>query len=126
MIRYFILWIPMLLIAIANGALRDLVYKKHTSELAAHQISTVTLLIFFGFYIHYIIRRFPPGSDSKALLVGFIWLVLTLGFEFGFGRWRGNSWSKLLADYNLFDGRIWILIPIFIAIAPYLFYKLLK
>jgi hypothetical protein len=126
MAKYLILWVPMLLFAIANGALRDLVYKKYTGELAANQISTVTLMILFGCYIGYIIHRFPPSSESKALIIGFIWLVLTLGFEFGFGRWRGNSWAKLFADYNLFEGRIWLLIPIFVAIAPYLFYKFLK
>ena len=126
MIRYCLLWIPMLLIAIANGSLRDLVYKRYTGELAAHQISTVTLITFFGFYIWYILRRLPPDSESKSLFIGLIWLVLTLAFEFGFGRWRGNSWAKLFADYNLFEGRIWILVPIFVATAPYLFYKLLK
>jgi len=52
------------------------------------------------------------------------WLVLTLLFEFGFGRYRGNSWEKLFTDYNLLKGRLWILIPLWLAIAPYLFFKL--
>jgi hypothetical protein len=30
----------------------------------------------------------------------------------------GNSWEKLLADYNLFRGRIWVLVLIVILFAP--------
>lgn len=114
----------MLLIAIGNGTLRDLGYKKYVGDLAAHQISTVTLILFFALYIHYIIQRFPPDSATQAIFIGLLWVIMTLAFEFGFGRWRGNSWEKLLADYNLLQGRVWVLIPIWVAIAPYLFFKL--
>ena len=124
MFKYFLFWLPMLLLAIVNGILRDLGYSRYTEALLAHQVSTITLIIFFAFYIQYTIRKFPPSSPSEALLIGFFWLVLTLCFEFGFGLFRGNSWAKLLEDYNLLAGRIWIFIPIWILIAPYLFYRL--
>jgi len=122
-LKYILAWFPMLLLAVLNGALRDLGYKKHVGDLTAHQISTVTLIILFAFYIGYIIHRFPPSSSIQAILIGTIWVVLTLSFEFSFGRYRGNSWSALFADYNILKGRIWILIPLWILIAPYLFYK---
>ena len=123
MYKYVLLWFPMLLIAIANGALRDLWYKKYTGDLTAHQISTFTLLLFFGLFMVLVFQKFPPSSSMQALLIGMVWLVMTLLFEFGFGRWRGNSWEKLLEDYNLVKGRLWVLIPIFVLIAPYLFYR---
>lgn len=113
----------MLLIAITNGALRDLWYKKYTGDLMAHQISTFTLLLFFGLFMGFVFQKFPPSSSMQALLIGIVWLAMTLLFEFGFGRWRGNSWEKLLQDYNLLKGRLWLLIPIFILVAPYLFYR---
>ena len=124
MIKYFLLWFPMLLLAMANGMLRDLGYSKYTGQLLAHQISTITLIIFFAFYVQYTIRKFPPSSPSQALLIGLFWLVLTLCFEFGFGLYRGRSRAMLLEDYNLLAGRIWILIPIWILIAPSLFYSI--
>jgi hypothetical protein len=113
----------MLLLAVLNGALRDLGYKKYVGSLTAHQISTFTLIILFAFYIGYIINRFPPVSSTQAILIGTIWVILTLSFEFGFGRYRGNSWLVLFADYNVLKGRIWVLIPVWVLIAPYLFYK---
>ena len=126
MLKYFLLWFPMLLIAIVNGAVREYWIKKHTKELTAHQLSTLLLFALFSFYIGFVINRFPPRSPSNALIVGLFWLVLTLGFEFGFGRWRGSSWATLLADYNLARGRLWVFIPIWVTIAPLLFYRLYK
>lgn len=126
MLKYFLFWFPMLLLAVINGAARDLWYKKYVGDLAGHQISTVSLILLFGVYIYLIISRFPPGSATQSLFIGFLWLILTLAFEFGFGRLRGNSWSRLLGEYNILQGRIWIVIPIWITVAPYLFYKITK
>ncbi len=124
--KYLLFWFPMLILAVINGTARDLWYKKYVGELAGHQISTISLILLFGFYIYFVITKFPPGSATQSFFIGFCWLILTLAFEFGFGRWRGNSWSRLLEDYNILQGRIWILIPIWISIAPYFFYKITK
>jgi hypothetical protein len=50
-IKYILLWLPMVLIAIFNGLLRESVYGPFMSELRAHQVSTLTAIIFFGVYI---------------------------------------------------------------------------
>ncbi len=52
-------------------------------------------------------------------------LVMTIAFEFLFGRLvSGCSWNDLLHDYNLCAGRVWVLVLIWTAIAPYVFYRL--
>ena len=124
MMKYFLFWFPMLLLAVINGTARDFLYKERVGELAAHQISTFSLLLLFGIYIYLIIAKYPPGSRMQSLLIGFLWLSLTLAFEFGFGRFTGNSWSKLFGEYNILRGRVWILIPIWVTVAPYLFYNI--
>src|SRR5437764_9218561 len=108
MIKYILLWFPMLLIAVGNGSLRDFVYKRWTGALAAHQISTLSLLLFFALYIYWVVARYPPVSGRQALMVGLLWTLMTLCFEFGLGRWRGRSWSELFQDYKLWEGRIWL------------------
>jgi hypothetical protein len=51
--------------------------------------------------------------------VGAVWALLTLAFEFGVGHYLLNRpWSVLLADYDLRAGRIWVLVPIAMAVAP--------
>ncbi|MBG9377526.1 hypothetical protein I5907_14880 [Panacibacter sp. DH6] len=124
MLRYFIAWFPMLLLAVANGALRDVVYKKFTGELLAHQLSTASLLLLFALYIAFIVKAYPPASSTQALQCGILWLCCTLAFEFGFGFYRGKALHELLHDYNIFEGRIWILIPLWLLVAPPVFYKL--
>jgi len=53
------------------------------------------------------------------------WLVLTLAFEFLFGHYvGGHSWRSLLDDYDLLSGRLWVLVPAWLAVAPYLFHRL--
>ena len=126
MLKYFLFWFPMLLLAVINGTARDLWYKKIVGDLTGHQISTVSLIILFGVYIFFITKKYPSESGTQAICIGILWLILTLLFEFGFGLFRGSSWSQLLGEYNILKGRIWILIPIWITIAPYLFYKIAR
>jgi len=124
MLTYLLLWFPMMLIAVLNGTARDLVYKKYTGELTAHQLSTVSLLILLGIYNWRVMDHYPPTSATQALLIGLIWTGLTLLFEFGLGRARGRSWSVLLADYQIQKGRIWVLVPLWLLIAPWIFFRL--
>jgi hypothetical protein len=41
------------------------------------------------------------------------------GVRFGFGHYvEGASWSALLADYNLLDGRLWVFVLIWTLVGP--------
>jgi hypothetical protein len=125
--KYVLAWIPMVLIAIANGALREATYGKLMSELQAHQISTLSGLLLFSAYIWVVIRTWRPDTSKQAITVGLIWLGLTIAFEFLFGHYVvGHPWSKLLYDYNVFAGRVWVVVLIWVTVAPYVFYRLQK
>ena len=122
--RYLIAWLGLLFIAIINGAIRETVYKNALGELSAHQVSTVTGIILMTFYVWFINIRWKLQSAKQALTIGFIWLTLTIAFEFLFGHYiMGNPWGKLFHDYNIVEGRVWILFLIWITIVPYLIYK---
>ncbi len=123
--KYILAWFPMVLIAILNGATRDLLYGKKMPELRAHQISTVTGAMLLGVYIWALVRYLTPESAQQAISAGLLWLVLTIAFEFIFGRFvAGHSWARLLRDYDVFAGRLWAPLLVWIALAPYLFFEL--
>ncbi len=125
--KYVIFWLPMVLIAIANGLLREWSYGNYISELRAHQLSTLTGIVLFGLYIWLILRWFPPASAGQALAIGLIWLGLTVAFEFVFGHYvAGHSWSRLGQDYNLAAGRVWVLVLVWLTVAPSVFYRWLR
>ncbi len=114
----------MLFIAIANGALRQLTFGKAMPELRAHQLSTAIGSVFIGLFIYAVLRIWPPSSAKQSLAIGLIWLLLTVIFEFVFGRLvMHRPWVLLLNDYNLAAGRVWILFLAWLALSPYLFFK---
>ncbi|KGO81748.1 membrane protein [Flavobacterium cauense R2A-7] len=126
MIKYFLLWFPMLFLAILNGTARDLWYVNYLGELAARQLSTLTLLLLFTLYFLVLFKYSLTVSNSEALFIGVFWVILTLVFEFGFGLYRGNSWAVLVQEYNIAKGKLWILIPIWVSIGPYCINRLLN
>ncbi|NJR62243.1 MAG: hypothetical protein HC769_27535 [Cyanobacteria bacterium CRU_2_1] len=125
-LRYVLAWIPMVFIGIINGAIREATYGKPLSELRAHQVSTMIGVLLLGLYIWLITRFWSPESFQQAVLIGMLWLSLTVIFEFFFGHYIvGHSWNHLLRDYNFLAGRVWLLVLIWITVAPLLFYRFL-
>src|SRR6266478_8629961 len=89
--KYVLAWIPMVFIAIANGAMREGWYGKHLSELQAHQVSTATGVLLFGVYIWVLMRIWRPESAEQAMTIGLVWLGMTVAFEFLLGiMWRSG------------------------------------
>lgn len=122
---YSICWLGLVLIAIFNGLLRQKGYSRFMSELTAHQISTLTGILLFGAFIWLLTRVWRIESSGQALAIGGIWLALTVAFEFLFGHYvMGHPWSRLFHDYNLLEGRLWVLVLVWTFIAPYVFYRL--
>jgi hypothetical protein len=122
--KYVLLWIPLVFIAIANGVVRQTWYGSSLSELRAHQLSTLTGILFFGLYMWVVLRWFQPAAAGQALTIGLLWLGLTVAFEFLFGHYvAGHPWSRLLQDYHLFEGRLWVVVLVWVTLAPSLFYR---
>lgn len=122
--KYILAWVPLVFLAIANALVREKFLATRLEELPAHQVSTATAVVLFGIYIWFIIRIWRPESAGQALVIGLWWLGLTVAFEFLFGHYvMGHPWSRLLYDYNIFAGRVWIIILIWITVAPYIFHR---
>ena len=118
--KYMLAWIPMVFIGIANGALRELIYGGSMTELGAHQVSSLTAILLFVAYIWILSRFIPFRSERQAIAVGLMWFGLTVLFEFLFGHYVAqHSWSRLVQDYSVFTGRMWLIVLFVVAAAPY-------
>ena len=123
--KYLTAWLVMLLVSIANGAVRDFTYGKHMDALTAHQLSTVSSVVLLGLVIWGFVQLYRPSSGQKAVLIGLLWMGLRVAFEFLFFHYAGgHSWSELLGNYNIFKGRVWVVVLAWVAIAPYVFFRL--
>lgn len=111
-------WAGLAALGVANGLSRGL-YADRLGEHRAHQLSSVTLVTALLPYAAAVERRRPIGDAGTAVEVGLAWTALTIAFEFGFGRLVARqSWSDLLADYDLRRGRLWPLVLVGVAAAP--------
>ncbi len=118
--RYFFGWFGMLLLALLNGAFRGIALTPLFGDLHGHQLSSLILVGLFVLYFRYLLRRYRIISSSEAWVVGAMWFAMTVVFEFGFGRFvAGNSWERLLQDYNILKGRVWSLVLVAIFVGPY-------
>lgn len=121
MVRKAILaWLLMIPVAILNGGLRQALFVPAVGELRGHQLSVLTgSAAFFAVIYALLHREAPKYPDRWLLALGAVWVAATVLFEFGFGHWvMGNAWSRLLADYNLFAGRLWTVVLAVIGVAP--------
>jgi hypothetical protein len=85
----------------------------------------VMMIVLSAGFIWVLHRRWPLPSTGAALRVGGVWVLLTLLFEFSFGVFVERApLSTLLADYNIAAGRIWVLVPIWVLVAPALIRQL--
>jgi hypothetical protein len=117
-LRALVVWLVMLIVAVCNGAFREFVLVPRLGQGVAHVASTLILCACIGTVVYFAIPRILPRSAGDAVSIGAGWLLLTLAFEFGFGRLRGRSWVDLLADYDVLNGRIWLLVLIVTLLAP--------
>jgi hypothetical protein len=121
---YAFCWTGMVVLAIINGGLREKGYGPHMGELGAHQLSTVIAIAVFGLYIWTLTGIFTIASPGQAAAIGGMWLAMTVLFEFGFGHFvMKHPWRRLFHDYNLCRGRLWLLLLVWTAIAPYVFFR---
>jgi hypothetical protein len=124
--KYFFAWFGMMILAIVNGGLRDFVYKLHVGDLPAHQISTVILMVLLAGYFRLLTAIWPIRSASQAWVIGGMWFLMTEAFEFGMGFIEGASWSTLFQAYNVCAGQVWIFIPLWVLIGPYVSFRFFR
>ena len=112
-------WFLLVILAILNGFIRQKFIFPKVGDRKAHIIGTIIFLIVQFIVIFVYIKLVSANRILDLLAIGFFWLMLTILFEFGFGHYiMKHPWSKLLADYNIFKGRIWLLVLINNIFAP--------
>lgn len=110
-------WLAILVLAIANGALREGVLVPQLGLRAGTMLSGLLLTgAVFAVTSAWVLWGRPPGR--AAWWVGLGWLLATLAFEFGFGLARGKAWPEMLAAYTFKDGNLWPLVLLALLVAP--------
>jgi len=119
--RAMVTWLLITVVAVLNGAVRTVWITPYTGEQVGNVISVITLSCAILAVAWLAVGWIHPVTGRDGVRIGLLWLALTVAFEFGFGHYVfGAPWEKLLADYDITRGRIWVVVLAVVALAPLL------
>jgi hypothetical protein len=104
-IRSLAIWLLIICAEIIHGILRAIVLVPIVGEFRSNQIGVFTGSAIILAIAYFTIRWIGAQRPNELLLVGLIWLVLTVAFEVLSGRFVvGLSWERIASDYNVLNG----------------------
>lgn len=119
-IKALTVWLGILVLAIANGALREAVIIPRLGQTLGFTLSGALLSLLILVVAYLALPWIGRASGAIYIGLGLGWLCLTLVFEFTFGRLvQGRPWPELLDAYSFKDGNIWPVVLFAVALAPY-------
>ena len=105
LIRAFLVWLVIIAAETVHGVLRGVLLVPIVGDLPARQIGVLigSLLVFGVAYVF--IRWIAARTTPRLLVVGLLWVVLTVLFELGLGRLvLGLPWDRIIEDYDMTRG----------------------
>ncbi|TDB02999.1 hypothetical protein [Halomonas marinisediminis] len=117
-VRSLIIWFVILMLAIANGVLRESLLVPLLGVPASLVLSGILLSLLILCVAYLSLPWLKLHRPLPLWLIGVGWLALTLAFEFAFGFWQGKSWPELLEAYTFKGGNIWVVVIAVTVLAP--------
>lgn len=105
LVRAFVVWLLIIFAESVHGALRQALLEPVVGDFRARQVSVfigagIIVAITFVF-----VRWLKASRVSQFVLVGVMWVILTVGFEMVLGRFAMDlSWERIASDYNVVEG----------------------
>jgi hypothetical protein len=123
--RAVVIWLILVVLAVINGITRNTLVSPRVGEHAGHIIGTILFCAVIFVVSLLSIQWISPKAGRDALVIGVLWVLMTVAFEFIAGRYLfDQTWEKLFADYNVLRGRIWLLVLVTTFISPLLAAKM--
>lgn len=105
-------WFIVFGVALLNGVVQGSFLRPRMGEHMAHVLSMLVLIIVVLMCSSVLVNRFLKHRVNRDLFfIGLSWVVLSVSSEFLIGRFVLDlPWATIGHDYNLFAGRVWILV----------------
>lgn len=114
-----LLWVPVGVTPILNGAIRMAAYARWLGEPAASWLSSAVDVLVVTAYAVFAQRRRPLETWPRAAGRSILWSALTASSHFGLGAFVfGIPWPSLVAKYDLLGGELWPLVSVAVFAAP--------
>ena len=120
LLKAVLIWAAILMFAILNGALRDVVLVHALGPTSARLVSGIVLCAVIVALAAFAAPWLGKHPLRSFWWIGALWLVLTLGFETAVGYAQHQSGRRLLDAYTFRDGNLWPLVLVTTLVAPWL------
>lgn len=115
-------WVLMALVAVINGVLRETVLIPRIGAYPGHVLSTAVLVVvILGITAVYFRRVSVEYRRLELLVIGALWMGLTVGFEFLVGYVENTPVAVTLGQYDVLAGQVWIAVPVTLLVSPLVF-----
>ena len=125
-LKSMLIWLSIIPLAIANGALREGLLVSLIGDKFANPISGIILCILIYTVSFIFIPKLGKGTKKTYLAIGLLWFFSTVIFETGLGLFMGIAFIEIINAYNITTGNIWLIVVIFTGFVPYLVAKIKK
>lgn len=118
-LKAIIIWLLIAFIETIHGILRAKFLAPKVGDLRSRQIGVFTGSILIYIICLLTLDWIGPTSFIESSIIGVVWFILMLLFEFLVGHFIFHfPWKWLIDEYNLKKGRLLIIGMIFLLIVP--------
>jgi hypothetical protein len=121
LLRAGLVWLVLMMAETLHGIARTLWLAPVVGDFRARQIAVLSGSVLILLIVTLTIRWMHVPTRGLLFAIGVLWVVLTVGFEIGVGRWiAGYPWDRLASDYNLRQGGLLPIGLLVMALSPWL------
>ena len=119
------IWLLIALAAIINGAVRDKLVAPTVGSGIALPLSGFSLALIVFAATYQTLPWLGLRSENDYLLIGSLWVAMTLAFEYLFGHYvMAKSWDDIHDGFNPRGGNLFLMVLLVTAAAPWCAAKL--
>ena len=124
-LRALAVWLIMMAAETVHGILRTLLLAPQVGELRARQIAFFSGSAIILGTAYLFINWIGARTVRVLLVIGFMWMVLTLGFEAAVGIYGfGFGWERIFAEYDPRTGSLMLFGLFVLLLAPLIAFRL--
>jgi hypothetical protein len=116
-----VVWLLLVVVAIANGLVRDAVLTPMAGSAVALPLSGVLLSLLVFLVAFVTVPWIGAARSAVYVSIGLLWVALALAFELGFGHYLlARPWGDIVRVFDLTSGDLFVLVLVVTGVSPWL------
>ena len=122
-LKSLLVWMCILPFTFLIGTIQAFIIEPITGYTTALNICSLALMCCTYLMTYFMLPRIESQPQNIYYQIGLTWILASLIFDFSMRFITNIPSDIILGNYNIFEGRIWILLFVFMGITPILVAK---